>query len=126
MKLHHTKILKILIVMMYIIVIIANFSIAAFDVTEQFSGQLDESKTDVTPVKTIVGTILDVVRMVGIGIALIILIYIGIKIMAAAPSEKAAIKQYSINYVIGAGILIGASGILTIIRDFTKNTVKPD
>lgn len=123
MKLHLTKILKITIVMMYLIVTVTNFSVAAFKVTEQFNGDL--GSTNVAPIKTTIGTVLDVVRFVGIGIALIILIYIGIKIMLAAPSERANIKQYAINYLIGAGILIGASGILTIIQNFTKQTIKP-
>ena len=123
MRLHLTRVLKILIVMMYLIAIITNLSTAAFDVKGQFNGDV---KTDyVKPIKTTIATILDVVRFVGMGIALIIIIAIGIKIMVAAPSERANIKQYAINYVIGAGILIGASGILTIIKNFTDEAIKP-
>lgn len=123
MKLHLTRVLKILIVMMYLIAIITNLSTAAFDVKGQFDG--DVGTANVKPIKTIIATILDVVRFVGMGIALIIIIAIGIKIMVAAPSERANIKQYAINYVIGAGILIGASGILTIIKNFTDEAIKP-
>ena len=36
--------------------------------------------------------------------------------MIAAPEEKANIKQYSINYLIGAIILVGASGIMGIVK----------
>lgn len=122
MKLHLTKLVKIILVMMYLMAIITNLSIAAFDVTGNFSGETD---ANVAPIKTTIATVLDVVRFVGMGIALIIVITIGIKIMIAAPSERANIKQYAINYLIGAGILIGASGILTIIKNFTDEAIKP-
>ena len=119
MKVHLISILKVLIIMMYIIAIITNISLAKFDVTSNFTGEI-KNTASVKPIKTILSTVLDVVRMVGTGIALIMLTYIGIKIMVAAPSERANIKQYAINYVIGAFILIGASGILTIVKEFTK------
>ena len=81
--------------MMYLIAIITNFSTAVFDVTTNFSGEID---ANVAPIKTTIATILDVIRFVGMGIALIIIITIGIKIMIASPSERANIKQYAIRY----------------------------
>lgn len=120
MKTCLTRFLKVLIIMFYIIAIVTNLSNAAFDVKGNFDGT---TTANVTPIKTTLGVVLDVVRMVGIGIALIILIMIGIKVMLASPSERANIKQYAINYLIGACILIGASGILTIIKNFTDATV---
>jgi hypothetical protein len=73
-----------------------------------------------TATQKVLGTILDIVRTVGVGIALIILTYVGIKIMISAPSERASLKQYCMNYVIGAFILIGASGLITIVKSFAE------
>ena len=123
MKVHLINILKVIIIMMYLITIITNSSLAKFNVTANFSGEVKKAGS-MKPIKTILATVLDVVRMVGTGIALIMLTYIGIKIMIASPSERANIKQYAINYVVGAFILIGASGILTIVKDFTKGAFK--
>ena len=38
--------------------------------------------------------------------------------MVAAPGEKADIKKSSIQYVVGAIVLFGVVGILTIISNF--------
>lgn len=115
-----SRIFKILVLVICIITVFSNLAVMAYKVTEKFDGNISSIGDSQTKVKKVIGTVLDIVRFVGIGIALIILMYIGVKFMLAAPSEKANIKQYSINYVIGAAILIGASGILTIIKDFAQ------
>ena len=122
---YFVKMLKILIVSIFIFAIMSNIAVMAYNVKETFNGNtsaLPGSTT--TAVQTVLGTVLDIARYVGVGVALIILMYIGVKFMVASPSERANIKQYSINYVIGATILIGASGFLTIIKTFTQNTIK--
>ena len=113
------KILKIILILLFLVITFSN-SINFATVESIFTGEMsNEGATKMaTATKTILGIILDAVRIIGIGIAIIILTYVGIKFMLAAPSERANIKQYSINYVIGAFILIGATGILTIVRDF--------
>lgn len=118
-----TKMFKVLIILIFLTFLISNFAVMAYDVTGKFDGDVSQISSGATAVKNILGTALDIVRYVGIGIALIILMYIGAKVIMASPSEKANIKQYAINYVIGAFILIGASGILTIIKNFIQNSV---
>ena len=106
--------ISICIVMSGVYVVIAEYT----DLSSKFSGEVSgDVDGKVTP---IIQTILNVVRIVGAGIAIIILMYIGAKFMMAAPSERANIKQYSMNYVIGAVILLGASGIITIIGSFAQ------
>ena len=86
MKLHLINVLKVIIIMMYLFAVITNISLAAFDVTANFPGEIQNTAT-VKPIKTILATVLDVVRIVGIGIALIMLTYIGIKIKYLFPLE---------------------------------------
>lgn len=128
MNLHLNKIMKASIIAICLFCILSNFSLVfatgGYDVSGQFGGDPGAISEHVPTVRKILTTILDVVRLVGAGIALIILMYIGVKFMMAAPSERANIKQYLTNYVIGAFILLGASGILTIIQKFTANTIK--
>lgn len=112
------NILKITVLLFALIIVFSNISVFGAGVKDVFTGNTGEVSNAVSATKTIVGTILDVVRMVGIGIALIILTYIGIKVMMASPSERANIKQYAINYVIGAFILLGGVSLLTIIKNF--------
>lgn len=67
------------------------------------------------------GTIIGVIQVVGTGIGIIMLIYIAIKYMIAAPSEKAEFKKTATNFVIGAVVLFAASGILGLIKNIMEN-----
>ncbi len=111
-------IVKIVIILMALIMILSNCTVFASNVKSIFNGDTSEVSKAVNATQTIIGTILDVTRLVGIGIAVIMLSYIGIKFMLASPSERANIKQYSMNFIIGAFILIGGVGFLTIIKNF--------
>lgn len=116
---HLSKLLKIFVLLIVITTIMSNCVVMAYNIKSAFGGST--TSTIHTPVQTVIGTVLDVVRTVGIGIALVILMYIGVKFMLAAPSERANIKEYSMNYIIGAFILIGAVGIVSIIGEFAQN-----
>lgn len=72
-------------------------------------------------VRKIIGSILNVTRIIGTGLALIMLAVVAMKYMMAAPGERADIKKHAIPFVIGAIVLFGASGILTIIQNFATN-----
>lgn len=110
---------KIITVLVVLLIVLSNLVTFAVDLSTKFNGELSADLNGAkSATQEIVGTILDVVRIVGMGIALIMLTYIGIKFMLASPNERANIKQYSINYVIGAFILIAGVGLLTVVRDF--------
>lgn len=111
-------IVKIVIILMALMVILSNCTVLASNVKSMFNGDTSKVSGAVSATQTVLGTILDVTRLVGIGVAVIILSYLGIKFMLASPSERANIKQYSMNFVIGAFILIGGVGILTIVKKF--------
>lgn len=86
------------------------------------SSALDEFQgssggTGSNAVKKILSTILDIVRLVGASVAIVMLMTIAAKYMVASSGDRADIKKYALNYVIGAVILFAASSILTIIRD---------
>lgn len=72
-------------------------------------------------IKNFGGTIIGVIQVVGTGIGIIMLLYIAIKYMMAAPSEKAEFKKTAINFVIGAVVLFAASGILGLIKNIMEN-----
>lgn len=116
-----TKILKVFVILICLTIVLSNFTVFAYDITGTFNGTITTDGDATAKVKTILATVLDVVRLVGAGVALIILMYIGAKFMMAAPSERANIKQYSMNYVVGAFILLGASGILSFVKTFAQN-----
>ena len=71
----------------------------------------------------LVGAIIDIASTVGAGIAIIMLIVIGIKYVSAEPGEKASAKKDITAYVIGAVILFGVSGILKLLQMFIDSNL---
>ncbi len=87
-----------------------------FDSLDQVSANQDSQVAGTF--QSIGGKILAVVQIVGVAVAIIMLIFVAIKYLSAAPNDKAEIKKHAVVYIVGAVVLFGASGILQIIRDF--------
>lgn len=79
-----------------------------------------------TKAEKVIGTILSVIRIVSAGIAVVILIVIACKYMLASAGDRADIKKYAINYIIGAVILFSASVLVSIIKNATDSALKTD
>ncbi len=60
-------------------------------------------------------TILSIFQAVGTIIAVIMLVWLGIKYIMASPDGKAEIKKQAFAYILGALLLFGASWIVPII-----------
>lgn len=102
-----------------------SFAIEPDDVTGKFKGVLAEGAGQSKNIsKNIISSVLSVVRIVAAAIALVILMIIGCKYIIASAGDRADIKKYAVNYVIGAVILFGASGIFGIIQNFVEDVVK--
>lgn len=86
-----------------------NFNFSRFD-GEEYQ---NEKANNIT--KKVMGTALLVIRIVASGIAIIMLTYIAIKYMTAAPSERADFKKSAMIYVVGAVLVLGAQQILDVI-----------
>ena len=75
----------------------------------------DPNSTLATPIKGILG----VVQLVANAFAAGMLLYVGIKYVMSSANEKADLKKGSINYVIGAVIIFGASALLGIFSSLS-------
>lgn len=91
-------------------------------VTQLFKGAANPegSKT----IKNILSAVLGVVRTVGAAVAIIMLMTIAVKYIMASAGDRADIKKYAVNYVIGAIILFGTTGILGIVQNFVNSSLK--
>ena len=123
------KIVAIIALLFSIFNIVSNFyNVYAWDPTSEIEQVKKEhpwdktpNKSIIDPTKSVIATAINVIRVVGTGIALIMLSYVGIKYMSAAPSEKADFKKSATAYVVGAIILFGATNVLTIIANFATS-----
>ena len=80
--------------------------------------KLDAKQT--TALQNVGGTIASVIRNVGIIVAVIILMVLGIKYMTGSAEEKAEYKKTMIPYIVGAVILFGASGIAQAVISLSQ------
>ena len=117
------KIFISLIMIMLVISFISTISFAEDGVTvaTQFSGKTPDGDTQNAAVN-ILGSILAVVRTVGVIIAVAILMIIGIKYIIASAGDRADIKKYAVKYIIGALILFAASGLITIAQNIINKS----
>ena len=77
----------------------------------QFDNLGDNSGAS-TSFQNIIGAIITIVQIIGTGVAIIMLIVLAIKYISAAPGDKAEIKKHAVVYVVGAIVLLSATGIL--------------
>lgn len=75
-------------------------------------------KTAATTFDTQLNKIMGLVQGVGIGIAVIILVVLGIKYMMGSAEEKAEYKKTMIPYVVGAVLIGGAATIANAVYTF--------
>ena len=87
---------------------------------DQFKGKTDSSGASESA-QNVIGALITIVRVIGTGVAIIMLVVLAIKYISAAPSDKAEIKKHAVVYVVGAVVLFAASGILGIIQQFAGN-----
>ena len=68
----------------------------------------------------ILTTIVVGVKIVAVAVAIIMLLTVAMKYMIASPGERADIKKSAVIYVVGAFILFGITGIITLIQKFAS------
>lgn len=119
------KNIKKIIVILILILLLINF--IAINYVNAFVGNLNDFETDsrnVNGVTNVIdnvgGTAINIIRIVSVTIAIVMLLVIAMKYMIASPGDRADIKKHAVAYIIGAFILFGVTGILTILTDFAS------
>ncbi len=68
-------------------------------------------------VRYVMNAVIKLIQIVGSGIAIIVVIILGIKYMLASPGEKADYKKTAVPILIGCVLLFAASNLAGIIAD---------
>lgn len=113
------KIVTVLLIMFLALFATSTIVFAAPNVNS-IVGQLDNSgkNTDTTGITSVGSQIINIVSTVGIVVAVITLLILGIKYMMGSASEKAEYKKTMIPYVVGITLLLGASAIVKALASF--------
>lgn len=93
-----------------------NFDLEAFDSPD--AAGLDSATNMVNKGAA---SVISIARIVCVTIAIVMLLVIAMKYMISAPGDRADIKKHAVNYVIGAFVLFGVSGILTILNNVAQS-----
>ena len=93
-----------------------NFDLNKYNNNAKPSGSINSSKI-IDPTKEVSGIIISAIRIIGTGVALIMITVVAIKYLIAAPGDRADIKKSSVLYIVGAIIVFGSSNILKILID---------
>ena len=84
------------------------------DITAQEGAGVDQ-------VKDLGGKLMGVLQTVGVVVAVIILIVLGIKYMMGSAEEKAEYKKTMIPYLVGAILIFAASTIANVVYQFATS-----
>ena len=79
--------------------------------------------SDANSMGTMVSKVLGLVEVGAMGVAVGMLMYVGIKYVMASANEKADLKNSSIKYVVGAIIIFSITPIFEIIIEIMENNV---
>ncbi|MBR2290042.1 MAG: hypothetical protein IJ867_05505 [Clostridia bacterium] len=122
------KFVKIMIVILLLVMIglVISKKVFAWDVqgtmgsletAAEEGGQSGEEATK------LMGSIINIVSTIGAGIAIIMLVVIGIQYVSKGAEGKAEAKKDLTGYIIGAVLLFGVSGILRLLQIFIDGNV---
>ena len=121
MKINVKKIAKILIVFVLLITVFYTISNADnFGDTSKFKPESKNLGKGQKLLESGGATVVTFIRILGAGIALIIILVLAMKYMMAAPGDRADVKRSMIPYLIGAFIFFGAGQILGLLFDVSQ------
>lgn len=121
------KLVKKVMIFLISVVLIFAFVGNSYGVTEEqikgFSGTTANVADARNATSNVLNGLISATRVIGAAIAIIILMVIACKYIMASAGDRADIKKYAFNYIMGAVILFAATGILGIIQTFVLEAV---
>ena len=121
-----SKLYKVIIAILISIVIFMAFSQNSFalknDISTMFKGTGDKSEATNTATE-VLGKVLNITQVIGMGVAIIMLVVIGIRWMYTSPSGKAQMAKTIKYYILGAVLIFAAAGLIEIVKKFIGGSV---
>ena len=96
----------------------ANGGIDAANIAGGLKGTTSNAQNDVTKIGN---QLIGIITTVGVVVAVIILLVLGIKYMMGSAEEKAEYKKTLMPYIIGAALVFAASAIAGIVFNFADS-----
>lgn len=119
------KQVKIISTILMVLVLVASVSTVVLGSGEGLLGTIDKigngSGTAPTQITDLGAKIVTVMQTVGIVVAVVVLLILGIKYMMGSAEEKAEYKKTMIPYVVGAILIFAATTIVKVVYDLANS-----
>ena len=116
------KQVKIISIILMVILIMASLSSIVLAAPEQAPSMEQKitdigkgNATDTAKIENFGKTLVSIFQVIGIVVAVVILLVLGIKYMMGSAEEKAEYKKTMIPYLIGAALIFGSSTIVNVV-----------
>ena len=110
-----SKILAIILMVMMVLTVLMGTTVQATEESDSGTTVNKLFNPQVTPdtegITNVGGTIVNIITTIGIIVAVVVLLILGIKYLMGSASEKAEYKKTMIPYLVGAILIFGASAI---------------
>lgn len=109
------KIISVLLIVLTVLVALSNMVLAT-DIPGQIATiSKGNAGADVSKVTNLGATIVTIMQTVGIVVAVVILLVLGIKYMMGSAEEKAEYKKTMIPYIVGAVLIFASTTIVNVV-----------
>ena len=122
------KSIKLLSVILIAVMIVATLGSVVFAANDVVTGIINtvttpQTNAQTTQLQNVGGTVVSIIQVVGIIVAVVVIMVIGIKYMMGSAEEKAEYKKVMIPYVIGAVLIFAASTIVNVVYQISQSFV---
>ena len=117
----NTKTMKILTMVFSIIAVVSMLSTVVFAADAAITpDSLTATYEGTGEISTVGGKLMGILQTVGVVVAVVILMVLGIKYMMGSAEEKAEYKKTMMPYIIGALLIFGATTIANMVYNFAN------
>ena len=116
----NTKTMKVLVTVASVIMLVVMLSSVVFADSAITPGSLTAEYKGTDDIAKVGKKVMGIVNTVGVVVAVVILMVLGIKYMMGSAEEKAEYKKTMMSYIIGAVLIFGATTIANAIYNFAN------
>ena len=115
------KIVSIVLVIMMALMAVSNVVLAAPDLSGDIKDMANGSGNKPQEVLNLGKTIVTIMQTVGIVVAVVVLLILGIKYMLGSAEEKAEYKKTMIPYLVGAILIFASTTIVNVVYNIANS-----
>lgn len=113
------KVISMVLIVMFVMMSLSTVVLGLSDKIDKIGAGSESAAT--AKVEDLGGKIVSILQVVGIVVAIVVLLVLGIKYMMGSAEEKAEYKKTMIPYVIGAILLFAATTIVNMVYNVAQS-----